>query len=51
MEQNLSSQEVHEFVKKALSFEEIELTARDGDIIKLNAFKDTCSIICTGEIL
>ena len=51
MEQNLSPQEVHEFVKKALTFEEIELTARDGDVIKLNAFKDTCKIICTGEIL
>ena len=32
-----------------LTFEEIELTARDGDVIKLNAFKDTCKIICTGE--
>ena len=50
-QQNLSPQEVHEFVKKALTFEEIELTARDGDVIKLNAFKDTCKIICTGEIL
>ena len=51
MEENLSPEEVHEFVKKALTFEEIEITARDGDVIKLNAFKDTCKIICTGEIL
>ena len=51
MAQNLSSELVHEFVKKALTFEEIQLKARDGDVIKLNAFKDTCKIICTGEIL
>ena len=50
-QQDMSAEEVHEFLKKALTFQEIEITARDGDIIKLNAVKDTCSIICTGEIL
>ena len=51
MKENLSAKEVHEFVKKALTFEEIDITARDGDKIKLVALKDTCTIICTGEIL
>ena len=44
-------EDVGEFVKKALTFQEIDITARDGDKIKLVALKDTCTIICTGEIL
>ena len=49
--QNISPQEAHEFVKKALTFEEIELVDRYGKKFAIKALKDTSSITAMGEIL
>ena len=49
--QNISPQEAHEFVKRALTFEEIELVDRFGKKFVIKALKDTSAIAATGEIL